>query len=66
MTNDFCPKCNALRNVMSNTSESIEKNADGETFKVITTSFSCNTCHSFVKSETKKIPLSSEEVKELV
>lgn len=61
MINDFCPKCNALTNMNSAITENSEKDNEGKIFKIITTSYSCNTCHTFVKSEDKKIPLTCEE-----
>lgn len=61
MFNDFCPKCNALESMNLVTTESIEKDKDGKSFKVITTSYNCNKCNTFVKSEDKKIPLNFEE-----
>jgi len=61
MINDFCPKCNALTSMNLTTTKSTEKDKEGKIFKVITTSYNCNMCHTFVKSEDKKIPLNSEE-----
>lgn len=61
MTNDFCPKCNALTSMNLTTTESVEKDNEGKKFKVVTTSYTCNKCHAFVKSEDKKIPLNCEE-----
>lgn len=57
MINDFCPKCNALTSMTSTTTESIEKDNEGKAFKVITTSYNCNMCNTFVKSEDKKTSL---------
>lgn len=61
MINDFCPKCNALTSMNLTTTESIEKDKESKIFKVITTSYNCNMCHTFVKSEDKKIHLNFEE-----
>lgn len=61
MINDFCPKCNILTSMISTTTESTEKDNEGNVFKVITTSYNCNLCHTFVKSEDKKIPLNCKE-----
>lgn len=57
MINDFCPKCNSLRNMTSTTTESNEKDNEGKLFKIVTTSYYCSVCHTFVKSEDKKVPL---------
>ena len=61
MINEFCQKCNTLTRMNSTIAESSEKDNEGKLFKVITTSYNCNMCHTFVKSEDKKIPLNSEE-----
>jgi ribosomal protein L44E len=61
MINDFCPKCKALTNMSLTTTESVEKDKEGKISKVITTSYNCNMCNTFVKSEDKKITLNSEQ-----
>jgi len=60
MNNVFCPKCNALKNMISTTTESNEEDSKGKLYKVITISYNCNTCHTFVKSEDERIPLNGE------
>jgi hypothetical protein len=59
--NNFCPKCNALTSMTTTVTESNEKNDEGKSFKVTTTSYYCNRCHAFVRSEDNKTPLNSEE-----
>jgi hypothetical protein len=61
MVNDFCPKCNSLTGMNLYTIESNEKDIEGKLFKVVTTSYNCNMCHTFVKSKDNKIPIHSEE-----
>lgn len=51
MENKFCPKCHALTSMMVTTSESD---------KVVTRSYHCSVCHTFVRSENKKISLNKE------
>lgn len=62
MANEYCPKCHALTSMVMTKSESSEKNNEDKTFKIITTSYHCNICHTFVRSEDKKIPFNSEKV----
>lgn len=63
MINDFCPRCNALTTMTSNVTHSNEKDSEGKHFKIVSTSYYCNICHTFVKSDNNKLPLNTEEHK---
>jgi len=60
VVNEFCSKCHALTNMIMTTSERNEQNGEDISFKIITTSYHCNICNTFVRSEDKKMPLNSE------
>jgi uncharacterized protein YjiK len=62
LINEFCPKCSALKSVTSSTTEIIEKNDEGNLVKIITVSFHCNDCHTFVRSEDKQVQINQENV----
>lgn len=64
MVIEFCPKCHALTNMMLTITKRREKNHEGKVFTVITKSYHCNICNTFVRSENKKICLNKEEEKE--
>lgn len=51
MKSEWCPKCQAVKNVNINKSENIEKDKDGKDKKIITESYQCSVCHMFIKSE---------------
>ena len=53
MPNQFCPHCNAVRDMLVST---YEKNEKGEEGKIITTNYHCSKCNTFVYSTDKKIP----------
>lgn len=61
MVNEFCPKCGTLTSMNVSTIENREKDNEGKTFKVKTTNYNCNMCHTFVRSEDEKILINSEE-----
>jgi len=43
------------------TTERNEKNDEGKIFKIITNSYQCNTCNTFVISKDKKILIDNKE-----
>ncbi len=51
MVREFCSKCNSLTNMMVSESERTETDSEGKDIKVITNSFHCDSCHTFVRSE---------------
>ena len=57
MINEYCPKCHELTSMIVTTTEKKEKDDNGEMTKIITSSYQCNKCNTFVRSEDKKIPI---------
>ena len=55
MTNEFCPRCNTLTDMNISEIERDEKTEEEEIYKIVTTSFHCNKCNTFVRSEDKKV-----------
>lgn len=51
MVREFCAKCNSLTNMITTESERTEKDSDGNDMKIVTNSYHCDKCHTFVKSE---------------
>jgi len=54
MKREWCPKCQAMQNVNTTTTKSIEKDEQGEDMKVTIESDQCSVCHIFIKSENIK------------
>lgn len=54
MTSELCPKCAAPRSMSETTSRREEIGPDGETIKIVTTSYHCQTCGTFVRSEDRE------------
>lgn len=48
----FCPKCSAPRAMNVSTSEHEVTGPDEQLIKVVTETYHCATCHSFVRSES--------------
>ncbi|AJH00767.1 hypothetical protein [Clostridium beijerinckii] len=61
MVNEYCPKCHALEIMNVNTVERNEEDEKGNLFKIITNSYNCNTCNTFVRSEDQKIQIEYKE-----
>lgn len=57
MINEYCPKCHELTSMIMTTIEKEEKDDNGKELKIITSSYHCNKCNTFVRSEDKKIPI---------
>jgi len=51
MKNEFCPRCNALRNMVTTASTKVVSGPDGRKKLIQTNLFHCDTCNSFVQSE---------------
>lgn len=51
MINEFCSKCNSLTDMTKTKSERTEKNSKGKDMKILTNSYHCASCHTFVRSE---------------
>jgi bacterioferritin-associated ferredoxin len=54
MASELCPKCGALRNHAISTSCREEVGADGEIKKIVTTSYHCGACNSFIRSHDQE------------
>ncbi|MBU9744984.1 sugar O-acetyltransferase [Lachnospiraceae bacterium ASD3451] len=52
---EWCPHCRAMQDVEVSETENVEEMADGAYRRVMTKSFQCAVCHSFIKSEDKEI-----------
>jgi len=57
MFNEYCPKCRHLTSNTVITTEKEERDDKGEMFKIITSSYQCNKCSTFVRSENEKISI---------
>ena len=49
--NEFCQKCQNIQNISGTSVVTGQKNTDGETIDIITVSYHCEACHTFVRSE---------------
>ena len=56
MSNQLCPHCNVLRDMVVSTHEKEEKNEDGRLFKIITNNYHCSICNTFVYATDTKVP----------
>ena len=56
MSQDMCPRCGALRNMRVTTSRRKVVDADGESRTVITKTYHCEVCSTFVRSEEVEQP----------
>jgi hypothetical protein len=62
MTTELCPNCRVLRAAVVSTFEKeIEEN--GEVFKMITKSYSCSKCNTFIRCEDTKHKITDEVMK---
>ena len=61
MINDYCSKCKALTSMTLTTTERKEEEHEGKVFKIITSSYQCNVCNSFVRSEEKRVSIENKE-----
>jgi hypothetical protein len=48
---EFCPKCQKTQNINGVASTRSENDADGNTKHIVTTSYHCEWCNTFVRSE---------------
>ncbi len=53
--NEFCPRCNSMKSMDSFAAEREEADNQGKRVKVVTTSYYCSDCHTFVCSEDEAI-----------
>ncbi|WP_432408393.1 hypothetical protein [Wukongibacter sp. M2B1] len=54
MIREFCPKCNSLTDMKMTQIERSEKDSDGNKLRIITNSYHCDLCYTFVRSEDIK------------
>lgn len=50
MVNERCPNCRTIRELRVASSKRMEKDNDGQPVQVMTNSYYCGTCHTFIKS----------------
>ena len=60
MSNEICPRCRVLRDMLVSKHEEEIKDEEGKAFKVITKNYHCSMCNTFVRSEESKIQLKKE------
>jgi len=51
MPREFCPRCGAVGNMEVTVSRRQAKAPDGTVKEIVTKTFHCEACHSFVRSE---------------
>jgi hypothetical protein len=51
ISNEFCPKCRALRNIVVSVSRGELVGSDGNPGEILTRNYYCETCRSFLRSE---------------
>jgi len=50
LSNEFCPRCNALRNMKMISTVRVINDHNDEKRSIITSDFHCETCNCFVRS----------------
>ncbi len=48
---EYCIKCNLIRDMLITESKRKELSADGNEKEILTKSYHCQACHTFIKSE---------------
>ena len=61
MPREFCPKCEAVRNMQASTARRKATDAEGNPVTVLTTTYHCESCHTFVRSEDVELPEQDEK-----
>jgi hypothetical protein len=51
MPNEYCPKCKTIKNLRPSVTFKEEKNKKGEVKRIMVTSYHCEECNSFIKSD---------------
>ena len=54
---EFCPKCLNAQNIIGTTVTRIEEDSNGTKKSIITVSYHCEACNSFVRSEEHEVML---------
>ena len=57
MSDELCPRCGVVRNLILSTSEDKLTDQAGKMILIITKTYHCESCHSFVRSEIEKVPV---------
>lgn len=52
---EYCPHCSTPRNLRQTVTRRSETAADGTTKTIETTSYQCEGCHAFVRSEEAEV-----------
>jgi len=60
MSSEQCPHCQEIRNMRVAVSRRKEVTPDGKTREIETTSFHCETCNTFIRSEDTELPITEE------
>jgi hypothetical protein len=55
IVNELCPKCQTLRMMTVSISRREEVDSEGNKQEIVTKSFHCESCHSFVRSEDVEV-----------
>ncbi|MGV8981158.1 hypothetical protein [Clostridium sp.] len=55
MSNQFCPHCNVLRDMVVSTHENNEKIEESKILKIITNNYHCLICNAFVYSTDTEV-----------
>lgn len=48
---ESCQKCKNVQNIKGTATNRKEKTSDGETKTIVTVSYHCEACHTFIRSE---------------
>lgn len=59
MPRDYCPKCQADKNLRETITIETTKDENGKTKKTFVRSYHCEECNSFIKSEDSKVNILS-------
>jgi hypothetical protein len=51
VSKEYCPRCQAPRKMTVSTSQREETDSEGNSRKILTRNYHCETCQSFVRSE---------------
>ncbi len=57
MINEYCPRCCELTNMTISTAEKEEKKENGDRIKLLTNSYQCNKCNTFIRSEDIQVSI---------
>ena len=60
IVNELCPKCQTLRTMTVTISRREEVDSEGNKQEIVTRSFHCETCRSFVRSEDIEVEEEAE------